>query len=65
MSGFKGVVCLFNLFGQCLQGCVQASDISAQPAPDRDQGVPESTDDGFLYMETPLVLLPVLFALFL
>ena len=65
MSVYKGVVCLFDLFGRCLPGFVNASDISVNQMRAWKRGVPESTDNGFAQLKKTLVSLPLFFALLL
>jgi len=65
MSGYKGVVCLFDLFGFGLPGLFPTGDISVEPEPARGQGIPGSDDDGFARPGTTLSLLPLVCALLL
>ena len=65
MSVFKGIVCLFDLFGRCLPGLVNAPDISVNQVRAWKRGVPESTDNEFARLKKILVSLPLFFALLL
>ena len=65
MSVFKGVVCLFDLFGRCLPGLVNTPDISVNQVRAWKRGVPESTDNQFARLKKTLVSLPLFFALLL